>query len=172
MRCMEQPIRLWILRGVSPLAVNCLYSDGKHMRAEQRAVQEGSSPSGARMRSAISKSGGNSSLAGEGGRYGEAYTGTKAKAGYSQGEPEAISCKSPEGRVSTVRGIRRACGEVPGRSRWGNPRRTGRPKAGEVEPALWRRRRSHSPAVPRCLRTARYGRAVRDLRRTGRVSGW
>ena len=35
-------------------------------------------------------------------------------------------CKSPEGRVSTVRGIRRACGEVPGRSRWGNPRRTGR----------------------------------------------
>jgi len=96
------------------------------VRAEQRAVQEGSSPSGARMRSAISKSGGHSSLAGEGGRYGEAYTGTKAKAGYSQGEPEAISCKSPEGRVSTVRGIRRACGEVPGRSRWGNPRRTGR----------------------------------------------
>ena len=42
------------------------------VRAEQRAVQEGSSPSGALMRSAISKSGGNSSLAGEGGRYGEA----------------------------------------------------------------------------------------------------
>src|SRR5215469_9855002 len=101
------------------------------VRAEQRVAQEGQSPSGARMRGAISKSGGNSSLAGEGGRYGEAYTGTKAKAGYSQGEPEAISCKSPEGRVSTVRGIRRACGEVPGRSRWGNPRRTGRPKAGE-----------------------------------------
>jgi len=43
---------------------------------------------------------------------------------------------------------------------------------GKVEPALWRRRRSHSPAAPRCLRTARYGRTVRDLRRTGRVSGW
>ena len=47
-----------------------------------------------------------------------------------------------------------------------------RPKAGQVEPALWRRRRSHSPAIPRCLRTARYGRARRNLRRTGRVSGW
>jgi hypothetical protein len=47
-------------------------SDRAVMRAEQRAVQEGSSPSDARMRSAISKSGGHSSLAGEGGRYGEA----------------------------------------------------------------------------------------------------
>jgi len=37
---------------------------------------------------------------------------------------------------------------------------------GKVEPALWGRRRSHSPTVPRCLRTARYGRTVRDLRRT------
>jgi hypothetical protein len=34
--------------------------------------REGSSPSGARMRSAVSKSGGNSSLAGKSGRYGEA----------------------------------------------------------------------------------------------------
>ena len=41
----------------------------------------------------------------------------------------------------------------------------------KVEPALWRRRRSHSPTVPRCLRAARYGRTARDLRRTGRVSG-
>jgi hypothetical protein len=40
---------------------------------------------------------------------------------------------------------------------------------GKVEPALWRRRRSHSPTAPRCLRTARYGRTARDLRRTGRV---
>ena len=43
---------------------------------------------------------------------------------------------------------------------------------GQVEPALWRRRRSHSPTAPRCLRMARYGRVMRDLRRTGRVSGW
>jgi hypothetical protein len=40
---------------------------------------------------------------------------------------------------------------------------------GKVEPALWRRRRSHSPTAPRCLRMARYGRTMRDLRRTGRV---
>jgi hypothetical protein len=33
--------------------------------AEQRVAQEGSSPSGARMRGAVSKSGGNASLAGE-----------------------------------------------------------------------------------------------------------
>jgi hypothetical protein len=41
------------------------------VRAEQRVVQEGSNPSGARMRGAISKSGGNSSLAEESERYGE-----------------------------------------------------------------------------------------------------
>jgi len=43
---------------------------------------------------------------------------------------------------------------------------------GTVKPALWRRRRSHPPTAPRCLRTARYGRTTRDLRRTDRVSGW
>ena len=43
---------------------------------------------------------------------------------------------------------------------------------GKVEPALWGRRRSHPPTAPRCLRTARYGRATCDLRRTGRVFGW
>jgi hypothetical protein len=43
---------------------------------------------------------------------------------------------------------------------------------GKVEPALWGRRHSHSPTVPRCVRTARYGRTMRDLRRTGSVSGW
>ena len=42
------------------------------VRAEQRVVQEGSSPSGARMRGAISKSGGNSSLAEESRRYADA----------------------------------------------------------------------------------------------------
>src|ERR1035441_108201 len=43
---------------------------------------------------------------------------------------------------------------------------------GKVEPAVWRRRRSHSPTAPRCLRMARYGRTARDLRRTDRVAGW
>src|SRR6266498_4725628 len=41
-----------------------------------------------------------------------------------------------------------------------------------VEPALWGRRRSHSPTAPRCLRTARYGRSGRDPTRTSRVLGW
>src|SRR5215472_5818090 len=45
-------------------------------------------------------------------------------------------------------------------------------KWGKVEPAIMRRRRSHSPTAPRCLRTARYGRTTRDLKRAGRVSGW
>src|ERR1700756_2047521 len=40
---------------------------------------------------------------------------------------------------------------------------------GKVESALLRRRRSHSPTAPRCLRTARYRRTTRDLRRTDRV---
>src|SRR6266700_3180956 len=40
---------------------------------------------------------------------------------------------------------------------------------GKVESALLRRRRSHSPTAPRCLRTARYRRTARDLRRTGIV---
>ena len=39
--------------------------------AERREVQEGSSPSGAQMRGAISKSGGSASLAEESRRYGE-----------------------------------------------------------------------------------------------------
>ena len=47
-------------------------SDHCAVCAEQRVDREGSSPSGARMRSAVSKSGGNSSLAGKSGRYGEA----------------------------------------------------------------------------------------------------
>jgi hypothetical protein len=46
-------------------------SHEKGVRAEQHVVQEGSSPSGARMRSAISESGDKTSLAGESGRYGE-----------------------------------------------------------------------------------------------------
>ena len=43
---------------------------------------------------------------------------------------------------------------------------------GKVEPAIWRRRRSHSPTAPRCLRMARYRRTARDLRRTGGAFGW
>jgi len=42
---------------------------------------------------------------------------------------------------------------------------------GKVEPALWRRRHTHSPIVPRCLQIARYGRSMRDPRRTHRFQG-
>ena len=43
---------------------------------------------------------------------------------------------------------------------------------GKVEPALWGRRRSHSPTAPRCLRTARYGRSVCDPGRARAVPRW
>ena len=43
---------------------------------------------------------------------------------------------------------------------------------GKVESALSRRRRTHSPTIPRCVRAARCGRTSCDLRRAGRVSGW
>jgi hypothetical protein len=46
-------------------------SDSLVVRAEQRVVKEGSSPSGAQMRGAISESGDKTSLAGESGRYGD-----------------------------------------------------------------------------------------------------
>ena len=48
-------------------------SDPAVVCAGQRMNQEGSSPSGARMRSAVSKSGGNASLAEVRGRYGEVF---------------------------------------------------------------------------------------------------
>ena len=64
-------------------------SDELVVCAGQRSDQVGLSPTGARMRGAISKSGGNSSLAGE-------------------------PLRQPEGRVSTVRwnpkGMRRSTG--------------------------------------------------------------
>jgi len=44
-------------------------SDDSVMCAGQRIDREGLSPSGAQMRSTVSKSGGNASLAEEGGRY-------------------------------------------------------------------------------------------------------
>jgi len=83
--------------------------------AEQRVDREGSSPSGARMRSAVSKSGGNSSLAGKerkvwrglNGHEGESRTQTKA-------DLEPPLCDFPEGRVSIARwnpkGMRRSTG--------------------------------------------------------------
>jgi len=54
--------------------------------------------------------------------------------------------------------------------KWGKPRMNRSAKdGGKVEPAVWGRRRSHSPIAPRCLLTARYGRFIRDPRRSVRV---
>jgi len=90
-----------------------------------------------------------------------------------QGGPGATSL-----RVSGGQGVHREVGSEGLEEKYRAVIDGGHPKdelvgqrRGKVEPALWRRRRSHSPAVPRCLRAARYGRARRDLRRTGAVSG-
>jgi hypothetical protein len=78
-------------------------SDGGVVCAEQRTDQEGSSPSGAQMRSAVSESGGNASLAGASGRYGEPYTARRRKPETAKGDLKPPLGKAPEGRVSTVR---------------------------------------------------------------------
>src|SRR5271155_856322 len=101
-------------------------------------------------------------------------TGTQAKAGYSQGGPEATA-----GSDSGGQGVHREVESEGHAEQYRAVIDGGHPEDepvgqrwGKVEPALWRRRRTHSPTAPRCLRMARYGRTVRDLRRTGSVSGW
>src|SRR5437773_8424502 len=95
------------------------------------------------MRGAISKSGSNDSLAaGRGWFCG------------GQGVHREVESEGHEEKYRAV--IDGGCPEdEPVGQRWG-----------KVEPALWRRRRSHSPTAPRCLRAARYGRTACDLRRT------
>jgi hypothetical protein len=101
------------------------------------------------MRGAISKSGSNDSLAAE-----------RSWDCGGQGVHREVESEGHEEKYRAV--IDGGCpADEPVGQRWD-----------KVEPALWRRRRSHSPTAPRCLRTARYGRTVRDLRRTDRVSGW
>src|ERR1700756_3172874 len=99
------------------------------------------------MRGAISKGGGNASPAGSDVAFG------------GQGVHREVECEGHEEKYRAVIDGRCPEDELVGQ-RWGT-----------VEPALWRRRRSHSPTAPRCLQTARYGRAAGDLRRTGSVSG-
>jgi hypothetical protein len=43
---------------------------------------------------------------------------------------------------------------------------------GKVEPAIGRRRRSHSPIRNKVIAAARYGRIARDLAKTGGAFGW
>ena len=115
------------------------WSDALVRCAQQRIDQESLSLSGARMRSAISKGGGNASSAS------------------CKGGGQGVRCEAEsEGFEEKYRAvINGGCSnDEPVGQRWG-----------KVEPALWGRRRSHPPIVPRCLRTARYGRPMRDLRR-------
>ena len=95
-------------------------SDEAIVCARQRNGQEGSSPSGPRIRGAVSKGGGNASPA-AGGRYGDTYTGTQAKAGHSQGGPGAPTTELRRTGRPSRGGVRRVCGAVPGRSRGGDP---------------------------------------------------
>jgi len=94
------------VQGVGPLHSVCLAAH----------VSGGFKSRSARGHGLISKGGGNASLAEGGGRYGDAYTGTQAKAGHSQGRPEATSTvlDTSEGRASTARwslkGLRRTTG--------------------------------------------------------------
>ena len=71
----EERLWIWVGRYVQPRVDRRKHgrmveqSYNPIVRAEQRVVQEGSSPSSARMRGAISKSGENASLAEESRRY-------------------------------------------------------------------------------------------------------
>src|ERR1019366_5166102 len=105
------------------------------------------------MRGAISESGGNSSLARESRAPFPQLSG-------GQGVHREVESEGHEEKYRAVINGGYPDDEPVGQ-RWG-----------KVEPAIWRRRRSHSPTVPRCLRMGRYRRTARDLRRTGRVSGW
>lgn len=141
--------------------------------AGQRTGLEGSSPSGARMRGAISKGGGNASSAGEEEGMAKPKRARRrkletAKAGL---EPPLVGSGGQgvhrevesEGHEEKYRAVVEGSypKDEPVGQRWG-----------KVEPALWGRRRSHPPTAPRCLRAARYGRSVRDPRRTRPVLGW
>src|SRR5271166_4017106 len=93
------------------------------------------------MRSVVSESGGNASLAGKARRYGEAYTGTKAKAGHSQGGPGA-GCSSTGGQ-----GVRSDLESEGHEEKYRAVVNGGHPEDeqvgqrwGKVEPALWGRR--------------------------------
>jgi hypothetical protein len=90
-------------------------SDSAIVCAGQRVVREGSSPSGARMRGAISKGGGNASLAGERSEGMETSNwARRRKPETDKADLKPSSRSSPEGRVSAGRrnpkGMRRSTG--------------------------------------------------------------
>jgi hypothetical protein len=125
----------------------------------------------ARGHGPISKGGGNASLAEVGGRYGEAYTGTKAKAGDSQGGPAATTKRASEGRAPTARwglkGLRRTTGSS---SKGAIPQMNRSAQDGEWSSlhyggeGAW-----FHPIAPRCVRATRWGRGAGDPGRPGIV---
>jgi hypothetical protein len=108
------------------------------------------------------------------GRYGKPKRARRRKSDTAKADLEPSSCVTPGGQ-----GVHREVESEGHEEKYRAVIDGGDPEDepvgqrwGKVEPALWRRRRTHSPTAPRCMRTARYGRAACDLRRTGAVSGW
>jgi len=90
-------------------------SDSAILCAGQRVVQEGSSPSGARMRSVISERGGNASRAGERRKAWSSQSGHEGeRREIRSGDSQPFLSNSSEGRVSAARwdpkGMRRSTG--------------------------------------------------------------
>jgi hypothetical protein len=101
----------------------------------------------ARDHGPLSQGGGTASPAGERGRDGEPYPGTKAKAGHSQGGPEALLSQDSGGQGAHREGGSEGLAEnhrvvIAGRHPQEEP--VGQ-RWGMVEPALWRRRRRVLP---------------------------
>jgi len=129
--------------------------------AGQRPDQEGSSPSGARMRGAISESGGNASLAGE-----REWCTCILCCSLCRKAPggQGVHCEvESEGHEEKYRAVIKGATPLMNRSAKGGAR-SSLHYGGEGA--------THPPIAPRCLRAARYGRSGRDPRRTHRVPGW
>jgi hypothetical protein len=140
--------------------------------AWQRPCQEGSSPSGPRVRRSISERGGNASRAREG-------VLSRTLNGHEVGNDGNCQGDGPTGRLQLRR---RPGGQGVGREaesegheeklraviEGATPDEPVGQSRGKVEPALWRRRRSYPPCGPRCVRAARSGRHGRDPGRAGR----
>src|ERR1700752_1032282 len=108
--------------------------------AGQRMNQEGSSPSGARMRGAVSKGGGNASLADEILVGGQGVRSDPESEGFEEKYRAVIDWGRPLMNRSAKDGIRSS-------------------------PHYGGEGVTHSPIAPRCLLAARYGRFMRDPRR-------
>jgi hypothetical protein len=144
---------------------------GAHSVCLAAHISGGFKSRSARGHGPISNGGGHGSPAGARGRYGAPDTGTQAKAGDSQGGPEAPSCRTPEGRAPTARWGLKGLRRTPGSSSRGAIPTMHR----SAHDGAWSRRHDGGdgagfhPIAPRCVRTTRGGRAVCDLGRPGLV---